>query len=284
MPKYLLLFGDCVWDNRMLTQDCRNLNPNDYLLCYESENSFSAIYCYVSDSWMGILSEGAGSHPERELQDVAVGRFPVTTAAEAKILVDKTINYATNAHAGAWQNTLMFMGDDGNNNLHMTDANDVADDVASHYPNYLVKKVMWDAYTRQTSSTGNTYPEVEKIVKQQQANGALIMDYAGHGSANQMSHENVLRLTDFEAFRNTNLPMWVTASCDIMPFDGTEQPSARQPCSMRRVEPWHSMAPLAPCLPRRISLSTEPSCAVCSARRAASLSPSAKLTDWLRTM
>ena len=222
MPKYLLLFGDCVWDNRMLTQDCRNLNPDDYLLCYESENSFSAIYCYVSDSWMGILSEGAGSHPERELQDVAVGRFPVTTAAEAKILVDKTINYATNANAGAWQNTLMFMGDDGNNNLHMTDANDVADDVASHYPNYLVKKVMWDAYTRQTSSTGNTYPEVEKIVKQQQANGALIMDYAGHGSANQMSHENVLRLTDFEAFRNTNLPMWVTASCDIMPFDGTE--------------------------------------------------------------
>ena len=222
MPKYLLLFGDCVWDNRMLTQDCRNLNPNDYLLCYESENSFSAIYCYVSDSWMGILGEGAGSHPERELQDVAVGRFPVTTAAEAKILVDKTINYATNANAGAWQNTLMFMGDDGNNNLHMTDANDVADDVASHYPNYLVKKVMWDAYSRQTSSTGNTYPEVEKIVKQQQANGALIMDYAGHGSANQMSHENVLRLTDFEAFRNTNLPLWVTASCDIMPFDGTE--------------------------------------------------------------
>ena len=222
MPKYLLLFGDCVWDNRMLTQDCRNLNPDDYLLCYESENSFSAIYCYVSDSWMGILSEGAGSHPERELQDVAVGRFPVTTAAEAKILVDKTINYATNANAGAWQNTLMFMGDDGNNNLHMTDANDVADDVASHYPNYLVKKVMWDAYSRQTSSTGNTYPEVEKIVKQQQANGALIMDYAGHGSANQMSHENVLRLTDFEAFRNTNLPLWVTASCDIMPFDGTE--------------------------------------------------------------
>ena len=222
MPKYLLLFGDCVWDNRMLTQDCRNLNPDDYLLCYESENSFSAIYCYVSDSWMGILGEGAGSHPERELQDVAVGRFPVTTAAEAKILVDKTINYATNANAGAWQNTLMFMGDDGNNNLHMTDANDVADDVASHYPNYLVKKVMWDAYTRQTSSTGNTYPEVEKIVKQQQANGALIMDYAGHGSANQMSHENVLRLTDFEAFRNTNLPLWVTASCDIMPFDGTE--------------------------------------------------------------
>ena len=37
MPKYLLLFGDCVWDNRMLTSGCRTLNPDDYLLCFESE-------------------------------------------------------------------------------------------------------------------------------------------------------------------------------------------------------------------------------------------------------
>ena len=40
---------------------------------------------------------------------------------------------------------------------------------------------MWDAYTRETSSTGNTYPEVTNVIKQQQAVGALIMDYAGHG-------------------------------------------------------------------------------------------------------
>ena len=37
MPKYLLLFGDCVWDNRMLTSDCKRLNPDDYLLCFERE-------------------------------------------------------------------------------------------------------------------------------------------------------------------------------------------------------------------------------------------------------
>ena len=220
MPKYLLLFGDCVWDNRMLTADCRLLNPDDYLLCHESDDSFSKTTCYVSDSWLGIIGEGKGADPKTELQDVAVGRFPVTTAQEARILVDKTINYKKNANAGAWQNTLMFMGDDGNDNLHMKDANEVADDVATLYPDYLVKKVMWDAYTRETSSTGNTYPEVTRIIKQQQNAGALIMDYAGHGSQTQISHEAVLSITDFENFRNANLPLWVTASCDIMPFDG----------------------------------------------------------------
>ncbi len=29
----------------------------------------------------------------------------------------------------------------------------------------------------------------------------------------------VLKLSDFQNFTNTNLPLWITASCDIMPFD-----------------------------------------------------------------
>lgn len=222
MPKYLLLFGDCLWDNRMLTSDCKRFSPDDYLLCYESENSFSATDCYVSDSWMGILSEGAGARPTYEQQDVAVGRFPVTTSEEAKVLVDKTINYMENENAGAWQNTLMFMGDDGNDNLHMRDEDEVTNYISSLYPDFLVKKVMWDAYKLESSSTGNTYPDVTKAIKQQQAKGALIMDYAGHGSATQLSHERVLMLSDFSSFTNSNLPLWITAACDIMPFDGVE--------------------------------------------------------------
>lgn len=223
LPRYLLLFGDCAWDNRMNTSDWSSASPDDYLLCFESENSFNAVYCYVDDGFFCLLDDGEGSNPQSsDKLDVSVGRFPVTTEAEAKIMVDKSINYVKNTNAGAWQNTLMFMGDDGNQNLHMTDANEAADETASLHPGYLIKKVMWDAYTRETSSTGNSYPEVTKIIKQQQAAGALIMDYAGHGSAYQLSHEAVLRLTDFEAFTNTNLPLWITASCDIMPFDGSE--------------------------------------------------------------
>ena len=142
MPKYLLLFGDCVWDNRMLTADCKRFDPDDYLLVYESENSFSETVCYAGDSWMGILAEGAGSDARRELQDVGVGRFPVTTVAEAKIMVDKTINYSKNQNGGAWQNTIMFMGDDGNDNIHMKDVDSVANSVGRDYPNFLIKKVM----------------------------------------------------------------------------------------------------------------------------------------------
>ena len=222
MPKYLLLFGDGAWDNRMNTSDWKTATPDDYLLCYESENSFNEIHCYVDDGFYALLDDGEGTNPmSSDKLDMAVGRFPVTTESEAKIMVDKTISYVENANAGSWQNMLVFMGDDGNKNIHMNDVNEAAEETSAAHPGYIIKKVMWDAYKRESSSTGNTYPEASKEIKQYQANGALIMDYAGHGREDQMSHENVLRLTDFESFNNANLPLWITASCDIMPWDGS---------------------------------------------------------------
>lgn len=220
-PKYLLLMGDCVWDNRMLTSNTRSLNPDNYLLCYESENSFNLISSYVDDGWFGLLDEGEGANPQSsDLLDLAVGRFPVTTESDAKTMVDKTIAYVKNENAGVWQNTIMFLGDDGNNNLHMDDVNDAANEVQANHPGFYVKKVMWDSFERVTVSNGNSYPEVTKLVKAQQKAGALIFDYAGHGAETQISHERVLNLSDFAEFSNTNLPLWITASCEIMPFDG----------------------------------------------------------------
>lgn len=225
MPKYLLLFGDGVWDNRMLTASCEKLNPDDYLLCYESENSFNRVYCYVSDDFYALLDDeerlttGNGSSAlALGLADIAIGRFPVSTASDAQIMVDKVIAYASSA--GDWQNTIMVMADDGNDNIHMHDANLVCDDIEELYPGYVVKKVMWDAYRRESSATGNAYPDASKAIRRQQEAGALIMDYVGHGDNSHLSHEMVVNISDFSSFTNENLPLWITASCDIMPFDG----------------------------------------------------------------
>ena len=224
LPRYLLLFGDCAWDNRMNTADWKKSSPDDYLLCFESENSFSETRCYIDDGFFCLLDDGEGTDPmSTDKLDMAVGRFPVTSETEAKVMVDKVIAYVNNRNSGAWQNTLVFMGDDGNQNLHMNDVNAAATQISSMYPGFFIKKVMWDAYKRETSSTGNTYPEVSRLIKQYQNNGALIMDYAGHGRAEQISHEAVLKLEDFQQFNHTNLPIWITASCDIMPFDGLEE-------------------------------------------------------------
>ena len=229
-PRYLLLFGDGAWDNRMLTSEWSGYNPDDYLLCYESENSFSQVNCYVSDDFFCLLDDeeviqttNGNSTTYAGKPDVAVGRLPARTPDEAKTLVDKIISYAQNEYAGPWQNEICMMGDDGNDNSHMKTADKVATMIESTYPNYNVDKIYWDAYQRTSSSTGYSYPDVTRLIKQQLQNGALMMNYCGHGAAYAMSHELVMKLTDFESQQSNYLPLWMTASCDIMPFDGQEE-------------------------------------------------------------
>ena len=221
MPKYLLLFGDCAWDNRMNSSAWSGYDPDDFLLCYESENSFSDVDSYVNEGFFGCLDDGEGGSPlSSDKMDIAVGRFPVRTATEAAAMVDKTISYIENENAGAWQNIVMFMGDDGNDNAHMEDADEMATLVEEIDPGLNVKRVMWDAYEAEVSATGNSYPDVTDIITEQQEAGALMMNYIGHASEQSLSHEKVLMLSDFQEFTNTNLPLWVTATCDIAPFDG----------------------------------------------------------------
>lgn len=223
MPKYLLLFGDGAWDNRMLSIAWKNETPEDFLLCYESENSFSSTDCYVTDDYFCLLDDNEGGdmlHTDKP--DVAVGRFPVRTVEQATVMVDKIENYINNQQAGAWQNTVCMMGDDGNGNQHMKDADNVAKVIEKYRPSIQVKRVMWDAYPRVSTATGNRYPDVTRLLKQQMASGALVLNYSGHGAANSFSHEYVLTLQDFEETISPRLPLWVTASCDIMPFDGQQ--------------------------------------------------------------
>lgn len=224
MPRYLVLFGDGAWDNRMLSPAWQYEDPDDFLLCYESENSYSSTDCYVTDDYFCLLDDDEGDNLLRtDKPDVAVGRFPVRTAEQAKVMVDKIEKYLQNDQAGAWQNTICVLGDDGNENQHMKDAQAVASLIEEQQPSLQVKRVMWDAYPRTSTSTGNRYPDITRLLKQQLTSGALLVNYSGHGAPGSLSHEYVLTLHDFESAVSSRLPLWVTASCDIMPFDGQEE-------------------------------------------------------------
>lgn len=218
-PRYLLLMGDCAWDNRMLSGAWINKNPDDYLLCYESENSFSDTKSFVMEDYFGLLDDNEGYEIKREKSDIGIGRFPVTRPADAKIMVDKTITYMSNKNAGSWKNLVYFLGDDGDKNSHMRYANNVAENTISLYPDIEVHKIMWDAYTRVSSPNSNTFPEATKQIKKQMNEGALVMNYTGHAGTHAFSHENVLLRDDFEENKCAQLPLWVTCACDVMPFD-----------------------------------------------------------------
>ena len=223
MPRYLLLMGACVWDNRMITSETSGLDPADYLLCYESAASLNEVDSYVTDDYFGLLDDGEGSNILRESIDLGIGRLPVTTADEAKIIVDKIIAYADNTAAGAWQNDIYMLADDGDANEHMNDEDESATMLEQRYPEMHVKRIYWDAYPRVSTATGQTYPEAAADIKNAMNKGALIVNYSGHGNPTQVSHERVLELADFEAFSSARVPLWVVASCEITPYDMLEE-------------------------------------------------------------
>ncbi|MEG1839613.1 MAG: C25 family cysteine peptidase, partial [Bacteroidaceae bacterium] len=113
------------------TSSWNRFNPSNFLLCYESVNSHSKTDSYAAEDYFGFLDDGEGVNIGRDKLDIGVGRFPAQTLEQAKIAVDKTIDYIENKNPGAWKNTICMIGDDGTDgdgdaNIHMIQSNRLA--------------------------------------------------------------------------------------------------------------------------------------------------------------
>ncbi len=228
-PKYLLLFGDCTFDNRLLTLSWTKYKQEDFLLCYESYNSVSNLSSFVSDDYFGMLDNDDVVKDDlfyTYAVDIGVGRIPVRTGTQAKEVVDKMIAYMENKNAGAWKNTVAFLGDDGkktDGNIHMQQSDDIARVLSKYNPTALIKKVYWDAYKMERTATGNSYPEAKKRILELFDEGMLFMNYCGHGGPSSFSDEYVLTTADVIKISSPKVPFWFTAACDIAPFDKAEE-------------------------------------------------------------
>ncbi len=221
-PRYLLLMGDCAWDNRMKSATWRTYSPDDYLLCYQSENSYSDTKSYCWEDYFGLMDDGEGGEPYKNISDLAIGRFPVTTEAQAKIMVDKSIAHIKRDNFGEWCNRVIMLGDDGDENTHMTEANAVATRIEEVAPDIDVRKVMWDNYTIMNQGLYNSYPEIHAYIEKQLQEGAMMFNYTGHGSTYLLSHERVITLEDMKTWKTSCPPLWYAAACDVTPFDSQE--------------------------------------------------------------
>ncbi len=219
-PKYLLLFGDGAYDNRLHTLSKES--QDNLLLTYQSENSVSSIFSYVLEDYFGLLDDNEGGNFLSAKIDIGIGRIPAKTINEANAVVDKTIAYMENKHAGPWQNIIALLGDDGDKsipNQHMKDAEAIASYVEANHRSFVLDRIYWDEYPMEVLATGNSYPLVTRDIRKRIEEGALIMNYSGHGSAMLFSHEMTWSSDDMASVSSPYMPFWVTASCDIAPFD-----------------------------------------------------------------
>lgn len=219
-PKYLLLFGDGLTDNRLISYP--KYSQGNMLLTYQSENSVSTVRSYVLEDYFAYLDDNEGANFLRDKVDISVGRIPAQTVTDADGVVNKLIAYMKNENPGSWQNVVALMGDDGDKlmpNQHMKDAESIASLLTEEYPAFMIDRIYWDNYPVEVLATGNSYPLVTEAIYNRLAEGALIMNYSGHGSPNLLSHEMAWKASDMAAVSSPRMPFWVTASCDIAPFD-----------------------------------------------------------------
>lgn len=236
-PRYLLLFGNCTYDNRMVTADWRGVSPDDYLLAYERNDqetymntnySIGTLHSYVTDDYFGFLDDGEGVRMNAEKLDLGIGRFLCQTNEEAVWLVDQAIDYLNGKQAGAWQNQMWAVADTGDENLHMNDAQKVAGQVEKDAgENFLLRRIFPDIYTVTQEAKGATYPEATEKLKQAMQHGALVFNYNGHGSPDRISHKFLLNKEEMLANESEARPVWIFASCEITPYDQVSQDLGR---------------------------------------------------------
>jgi peptidase C25-like protein len=223
MPKYLLLFGDGSYDNKNRLTDNTNFIPT-----YQSVNSLSITGSLVSDDYFGLLDPNEGKWSSTtEYVDLGIGRFPVKSIEEADNVVNKVINYNTAMTLKDWRNRIEFIGDDEDGNTHMSQSNQLAGIVEIDNPNYNEDKIFFDAYKQISTPGGNRYPEVNEAIIKSFEEGALIVNYTGHGGETGLGHERVFTVSDINGIENpNNLPLMVTATCEFSRFDDPKRTSA----------------------------------------------------------
>lgn len=224
-PKYLLMFGTGSYDYK------NHLSVNiNFVPTYESFNSLTPTACYATDDFFGILDSAGGYYCNGNI-DVGVGRFPVRTAVEAKTMVDKVEDYINKRSllteqngcttfkkevTGDWQNIICFVADDGDNNLHLIQAEGLSSLADTSNNNLNIEKIYLDAYVEVTGSDGDRYPDVNKAINKRVKEGALIINYTGHGGTSGWAGTEVLQLSDINSWTNiTNMPVFIPLHANL---------------------------------------------------------------------
>lgn len=220
-PKYLLLFGGTSFRYKERSGDKKNLIPS-----FQTTSSLDPLTSYVSDDFFGYLDDedDINLNIPAPLLDIAIGRIPARTVLQAKMVVDKIINYQTQSDFGPWRNEITLVADDEDFDLHFQDAEAHARIVEQGQSVWNLNKIYIDAFKQSSGTGGSRYPDVNAAINKGMNQGTLVWNYSGHGGSVRLAQEAILEKEMIPAWQNQKrLPLFVTATCDFAPFDNPSQ-------------------------------------------------------------
>ena len=236
-PKYLLLFGDGIFDNRFIDPACKSLNKDVFLLTYRVKESLKTDESYLCDDYFGHLDESEDSNKSYGAKKLVlgIGRFPIQNIAQAKSSVNKTLSYMNNKDFGIWKNSAVFLADDSDSNtantsftLHMKQADSIANNMHKKFPEYMVTKIYFDAFKPETTGGTKNFDSSAKVKFRNALNsGCLLFNYTGHGGETGLA-DKILGINDIHKMSHTSLPLWITATCSFGWYDGVSSSAGEE--------------------------------------------------------
>jgi hypothetical protein len=191
--KYVVLVGKGTFDYKNYLDHGDNLVP--VILGNTPDGLFAADNLYAD-------IDGIDGFPE-----IAIGRLPVVSVEELRILVNKIKVYGNSQ--GSWTDKAMLIADnaDSGGEFYLTSEN-----LAKQIDGYALERLSLFGYSNSV--------EIRLGIIAGINSGASLVNYVGHAGLDQLAEENIFNISDLPLLQNNSaLPIMVLVACAAGRFD-----------------------------------------------------------------
>lgn len=223
--RHLMLMGTGVYDSRLRTPSFQSLDPEDMVLTFATRDlSYipSASYSFTSDSFIGFLEDNktytsfhSASSNSTGAISIAVGRLPVMTESDAKAYVDKVVAYLSGDYNYGSFNRAVLISDDGDQDSHLSQAQEVASLIAAASPATTVTRIYNSIYPWENKIATNATKALTSALRE----GVSYLCFLGHGRPDAITAEFIISKESASSTTYKNQPFMFFATCDVFAFD-----------------------------------------------------------------
>lgn len=213
--KNVLILGKGTFDYKGKLGGRPNLVP-----IYSSRESLNPLTTFSSDDYLGLVAWGNGEWEESregdEALQIGIGRLPAINYAEANEMVEKIIRYETSPIRSPKSSTVTFLADDGDNNIHVRDAESHSKYLTENHPQFLQNKLYLDKFEQEKSGTSQSSPQTKSSLEKTLDEGTFLLNFIGHGNETTLTAEEIFKVSDISDWpKQDQLALWVTATCEF---------------------------------------------------------------------
>ena len=213
---FALLLGRGIYDHRAISNEVKALGK-PVLLQWQTVDGSHDNSSYTTEDYLAFLEDGSGSKPGRDRHCLAIGRIPVTSTADASLVVEKLRSYIADDKKVDWKNRMVLSADDENVGIHLEQMEDAYNALIStdEGRNCLYTKVYVDAFPLVDNVAVGAHDRMMRALN----SGVLWWWYIGHANTFSWTGEGLLTRQDIEAAYFTRQPMLFAANCDFLRWD-----------------------------------------------------------------